>query len=244
MKSVKNLRKWHRWLGLCIGIQFLAWTLSGLYFSWTSIDEIHGDLTFKPIHTLELDSVIISPNLILNQLKEDAQFHGIKSVELTTVFDETFYRVIWQNHEMRFITELYHAKSGKKRAELTKEEAKKLAIQSFSVEAQPTESHFIDESTMDLHHEYRESPLPAWRIDFNHPSETHVYVSVDRAQVMKHRNGKWRWFDWLWMLHTMDYETRDDINNWLLRMFSAVGLITVLSGFWLFFETIRFNKVK
>ena len=37
------IRKTHRYLGLIIGVQFLAWTISGLYFSWTNIDEIHGD---------------------------------------------------------------------------------------------------------------------------------------------------------------------------------------------------------
>jgi hypothetical protein len=41
----------------------------------------------------------------------------------------------------------------------------------------------------------------------------------------------WRWFDFLWMTHTMDYQTRDDFNTLLLRSFSLLGLITVLSGF-------------
>ena len=38
-----NIRKTHRYLGLFLGIQFLFWTISGLYFSWTNLDEIHGD---------------------------------------------------------------------------------------------------------------------------------------------------------------------------------------------------------
>ena len=38
-----KIRKTHRYLGVFIGLQFLAWTVSGLYFSWTDIDEIHGD---------------------------------------------------------------------------------------------------------------------------------------------------------------------------------------------------------
>ena len=42
-KTALRIRKTHRYLGLIIGIQFLAWTVSGLYFSWTDLDEIHGD---------------------------------------------------------------------------------------------------------------------------------------------------------------------------------------------------------
>ena len=42
-KTGLKIRKTHRYLGLFLGVQFLLWTISGLYFSWTDIDEIHGD---------------------------------------------------------------------------------------------------------------------------------------------------------------------------------------------------------
>ena len=41
------IRRSHRYLGVILGIQFLFWTLGGLYFSWTSLDEVHGDLQHK-----------------------------------------------------------------------------------------------------------------------------------------------------------------------------------------------------
>ena len=42
-KTAIKIRKAHRYLGLFLGIQFLLWTISGLYFSWTNIDEIRGE---------------------------------------------------------------------------------------------------------------------------------------------------------------------------------------------------------
>jgi len=36
------------------------------------------------------------------------------------------------------------------------------------------------------------------------------------------------------MLHTMDYSTRDDFGNILLKTFSILGLATIFSGFILF----------
>jgi hypothetical protein len=39
----RYIRKAHRYLGVSLGIQFLFWTLGGLYFSWTNIDEIRGE---------------------------------------------------------------------------------------------------------------------------------------------------------------------------------------------------------
>ena len=63
-QTALRIRKTHRYLGLIIGIQFLAWTVSGLYFSWTDLDEIHGDqflnTEFKPrtfSNLLPLDSI-------------------------------------------------------------------------------------------------------------------------------------------------------------------------------------------
>ncbi len=32
-KVVRLTRKWHRYLGIILGIQFLLWTVGGLYFS-------------------------------------------------------------------------------------------------------------------------------------------------------------------------------------------------------------------
>lgn len=101
---------------------------------------------------------------------------------------------------------------------------------------------------MDTHHEYRENPLPAYAVHFANPNRTTVYVAAELGSVQKFRNRQWRVFDLLWMLHTMDYSTRDNFGNVLLRGFSALGLITVLSGFRLYYLSSptlkRFQKGK
>ena len=48
-------------MGLFLGIQFLFWTISGLYFSWTDLDEIHGD-HFKKIKIKKDFKDLISPS--------------------------------------------------------------------------------------------------------------------------------------------------------------------------------------
>jgi uncharacterized iron-regulated membrane protein len=68
-------------------------------------------------------------------------------------------------------------------------------------------------------------------------------VASELGTVQKFRNDKWRVFDFLWMLHTMDYNGRDNFGNILLRAFSIFGLVTVLSGFLLYFTSSkRFRK--
>ena len=71
---------------------------------------------------------------------------------------------------------------------------------------------------------------------------TTVYVSAELGTVQTYRNNQWRVFDFLWMLHVMDYQNRDNINNWLLRLFSVIGLITIASGFLLFGLTQKVSR--
>lgn len=46
----KLIRKSHRYLGVFFGIQFLFWTIGGLYFSWTNIKSIRGEDVKKKRH--------------------------------------------------------------------------------------------------------------------------------------------------------------------------------------------------
>jgi hypothetical protein len=140
---------------------------------------------------------------------------------------------------------LFHARTGEKRAGITREEALKVADQHMLPGLEVEEVVVIRE--VDAHHEYRGKPLPAYEIRYKTPENLKVYVAAANGtfQTVRHRN--WRWFDFLWMTHTMDYNTRDDFNTTLLRAFSLMGLITVLSGFVLWYissPTLRRLKGK
>ena len=135
---------------------------------------------------------------------------------------------------------LYTALDGKKKNEIDKEEAVKIANKYIREDLKVSYVEKIIETGP--HHEYRERLLPAYVISYDTKDNLKAYVSTidGRFQTVRHRN--WRWFDFLWMTHTMDYEGRDDFNNKILRAFSLLGLITVMSGFLLWFvssKTIR-----
>ena len=61
------IRKTHRYLGVILGIHFLFWTIGGLYFSWTNIDEIHGDFQHKHVPYLSGNIHLISPDSLIQQ---------------------------------------------------------------------------------------------------------------------------------------------------------------------------------
>lgn len=69
-------------------------------------------------------------------------------------------------------------------------------------------------------------------------------MASELGTVQKFRNSKWRIVDFLWMMHTMIYKSRDHIGNWLLRAFSIFGLVTVVSGFALFFVSAKWGRKR
>lgn len=94
---------------------------------------------------------------------------------------------------------------------LSEDEAVELAKQAFNEEAHVKTVEYL--TAVGAHHEFRENPLPAYAVRFEHPTRTTVYVSTELGTVQKFRNDFWRVFDFLWMFHTMDYRGRDDFNN-------------------------------
>lgn len=223
-KTSKKIRKAHRYLGLFLGIQFLFWTISGLYFSWTDLDEIHGN------HFKKEKEEISFTNLIdINDLEFD---DPIKTFELREIADLPYF----------FINDsiLFNAYNGNLKDSISVEEAVKISNKYILDIYKISSVDKIYEAGN--HHEYRGKPLPAFVISYEGVEKLKSYVSIidGKFQTIRHRD--WRWFDFLWMTHTMDYETRDDFNNKLIRAFSLLGLITVMSGFLLWFissKTVR-----
>ena len=213
-----NIRKAHRYLGIFIGIQFIMWTLSGLYFSWTDLDEIHGD-HFKKEHPKQASfGNLESPSQLDPELE-------ITSIDLQEISGEPYY---FLNGET-----LMHARTGEKLAEISEEDA--LSIASRYVKEEYEVSGVERITKTDKHHEYRENLLPAYVISYDTDENLKAYIGATNGSFRTVRHRDWRWFDFLWMTHTMDYEGRDDFNNALLRGFSLLGLITVLSGFLLWY---------
>jgi hypothetical protein len=194
------------------------WTVSGLYFSWTEIDEIHGD-HFK---NMDYQLRAFSGLMATSQLNIP---EGITSIELRDINGQPYY---WINNN-----QLFDAKNGTMKPSINRDEALSVAKKYMNEELKIKDVRLVEE--VGKHHEYREKLLPAYVISYEGADNLKAYVSAldGKFQTVRHRD--WRIFDFLWMTHTMDYEGRDDFNTTILRIFSLMGLVTVLSGFVLWY---------
>lgn len=229
-------RKIHRYFGVIIGIQLLFWTLGGIFFTWSSMDQIHGDTNRKPQKLITDLAEWKNPTEVFTEISKSNPVDSIVSFQTINFLGEPFYQVRFFSNRQQKIS-LVNAKTGFIRPPLSEKEAVQLAKELFTPESQIVETKYLVEGMVNKHHEYRKQPLPAYAIKFAHNSGTTVYVSTEYGQVLKFRNSNWRVFDFLWMMHTMDYQSRDHIGNTLLRIFSVLGLITILTGFVLYFKT-------
>nr|WP_299415626.1 hypothetical protein [uncultured Emticicia sp.] len=237
MKKVvfqRKIRKTHRWMGVILGVQFFLWTIGGLYFSWSDMDEVHGDHQKAHIHPISANIGLVNPQEIIDEIKLKDSVNFLFDIRLIQILNRPFYQIIYsKEHDRGKKIQLANATTGELRTALSKEEAIEIAKKNFTNDTPVKSVEYL--TNTNGHHEYREQPLPAFAITFSHPTNTTVYVASELGTVQKFRNSKWRIFDFLWMLHTMDYQSRDNISNWQLRAFSIFGLFTIMSGFTLFF---------
>ena len=240
-----RIRRVHRYLGVIIGVQFLLWTLGGLYFSWTSLDAVHGDHLVGAPPLLPGSVALGSPAVAITALRAREPVDSVTSLELLTILERPVYRIGYLAAGDGPPTRRYQladASTGALLSPIGRDDAVEVARRALAaagVQARLRSVELVTEANVGGHHEYRAQPLPAWAVSFEHPEAVTAYVPANIGRVLRVRNDRWRTFDFLWMLHTMDYRGRDDINNIVLRTFSLLGLATVFSGFLLFATTSR-----
>lgn len=236
-----NVRKIHRYLGVFMGVQFFFWALGGLYFSWNNMDDVHGETLLKQekkyVEAVDFSQIQKG----IDSLKTFTNIDSVHSVKLVETLKKPFAQLrFFENGQLK--SQLISMETGNLRPDFTGQECLEIAEQQLKVPFPIVKAEFLPKHSTGMQHEYREKPLPAYAFTLNHSSKTTIYVSTESGEITSVRNNNWRRFDFLWMLHTMDYQSRDHITNWVLRIFSVLGIFTIVSGFSLFYITSRTIK--
>ena len=87
--------------------------------------------------------------------------------------------------------------------------------------------------------EYRGRSLPLYKIETisEDSKEINIYVDPFSKEIVAVRSNQWRIWDFMWGIHIMDWNERDNIGNIFLKIFSILALISALSGIYLFFTS-------
>ncbi|MDA3906600.1 MAG: PepSY domain-containing protein [Bacteroidales bacterium] len=247
MNFKKISRKTHRYMGLIIGIQFLFWTLGGLYFSWTNIEEIRGNTLKKSDSFFSKDLQITDINIHIDSLKQAGILDSIKNIELTQLLDQPHMLITYFTLKNKKVSEerlLIDLRTNSAINEIAAKLATKIAQNSLIKPVEVSSTKLLLEEDVNNHHEFRGGVFPAYAVQFNTKNKLVIYIDAKSGELLNYRTQNWRIFDFLWMMHTMDYAGRDNLNNWILRTFSVLGLITIFSGFILYMNSSRMFRKK
>ncbi len=211
--SIRNI---HKYLSFFISLQLLLWTVSGIYFSFNKIELVRGEQYRLPS----------SFSLNLDQLKGNHE--NISNFDVINRVDQQI--LIISDPSGR----KYLDTNGNPVSMLTVEQAK-LTVKENSI-LNPIDVFLIDQDRNGS--EYRGRELPLYQVlSLNKDQKSiNVYVNPYSGKIVAIRSLQWKIWDLMWGFHIMDWQTRDNINNFLLKVFSILALISSVSGVLLFFR--------
>ena len=222
-------RKIHKWMGLFLGIQVVIWSLSGLYMTAVHIDTIHGDhLVRQPPSRSVAAAELIDPIAV-------AAANQANMIRLAWLREQPVYVVNGGAGEKAL-----DARTGAPVEKPGRAEIMGMASAIYAGEEPIRSAELISE----IPGEIRGRKPPLWRVEFDHWNKPTLYLSPATGELVSRRHELWRIFDFLWMLHIMDYDERENVNNPLLRTFTWGAVLMALSGAWLLFFAFPKKKTK
>jgi len=229
MSLLKISRKYHRWLMLFLGVQFVIWSVSGAYMVIFDIDYIHGD-TLVVNHQAK-----INPDKITYSMSELIErYPSAEQIEVGLFINHEVYRFSQAGTQY-----LLDASTGRLLSPLGKAQAITAAQYYYSCTGDIADVELITDNPP---FELSTRALPAWRINFHDFGSPSLYVSARSGKLVTKRHEFWRIFDTMFSLHVMDYED-EDASNWLLFWFVLFSLFAAILGLLLtYFKVFKTNS--
>ena len=216
------LRRIHKWVGLVIGLQFVVWAISGTAMALLPMDEVAGgEMADQPAPAIPRGS-----KAWLNVQKELGD-QPISKLSLRALPQGQAFEV-----KISQGIRLFDANDGRPIL-IDGIAAKFIASAAHPLGAPVTRVTALNELPLAV----REHELPIWQIDFRDESNSSYYVSGNTGEILERRTDSWRWWDFFWMLHNMDYAKRTSFNHPLIIMVGFAMVWLALTGFWLLFRT-------
>lgn len=211
IKSRAKLIRYHVWLGWLIGVPLLFWTVSGLFMVAQPIDTIRGEHLKNPVPALENISAV-APSL-----------DGRPTQSLTLT--QSALGPVWLITYADGGTRRADALTGALLPSVTAQDAARIADTHFAGTASlvSVKKFAADAAPLDLRR-----PVSSWQARYS--DGTNVYVDETTGAILATRSQLWRVFDFMWGLHIMDLQEREDTSHPILILFAALALIGTVLG--------------
>ena len=232
MSVLKTSRKYHKWLMLFLGLQFVVWSVTGAYMVFFNIDYIHGDTLI-----INHQNKVNPSNINYSQQQLFAQYPNAKNVELDLFIDREVYR--FNLNKKKY---LVAANNGKQLSPLSESEAVKAAKHLYTGKGAVESVELIEDNPPFELSRRVHSALPAWRVNFDDLGSPALYISATNGKLLAKRHNFWRLFDYMFNFHAMDY-INGAIDNWLLFWTTLFSIFASITGLILmYFRVFKSDK--
>lgn len=221
-RTMRRFAKWHIWLGWLAGVPLIIWTLSGLVMVVRPIEEVRGEHLRRDAAPAALPAA----SEIAVRLPAD---RPVTSVSARVEQGRVITRLTYADESVERFDE-----AGRKLAPFSDVEARLLVASAIAGGDRVTDVRLTSAENPPL--EFRR-PIAAWQVTL--ADGTHVYVGRDSGEIAAVRTRWWRLFDFMWGLHIMDLQTREDTHHPILIGFAALALVSTLLGTTLLFRRRR-----
>lgn len=208
----RSFYRWHIWLGWLVGVPLILWTASGLFMVAKPIEEVRGE-------NLKREPIALSAIRPVAPLLEG---RAAKSVTLEQREDGPVWVVQYLDGGARRADAL----TGKLLPGVSAPEAMAIAAFNYSGKSKPVSAKLFsaEQAPIDLR-----KKRPSWQVSY--ADGTRLYIDADSASLLAVRTKWWRAYDFMWGLHIMDLQTREDNHHPTLIGFAAFSLIALLMAF-------------
>lgn len=216
-----TLRRLHIWLGWLVGIPLLIWTASGLFMASQPIGTVRGEHLVGETPVLAMSAAPVPPAIgprPIESLKLEQRSDGPK----------------WVIRYADGAGRLADPGTGALLPGLSAADARQSVAARYTGSANIVA---VDRTSADAPPIDLRRPVESWRVSFD--DGTRFYVDAATGEILARRTRLWRVYDFLWGLHILDLETRDDINNGWLVGLSAISLVSILMALVLLPMTLR-----
>ncbi len=216
LSSLARLSFWrrvHKYLGWVLLLQLMCWFGSGLVMSVLPIEQVRGEHLRRALAAPDW-GLAISPAPLAQQLPH----HQLKLSQQGIIPVYQFSN----NKEQLY----YSALTAEVIAPLTEAQVKDLARRQYQGSAEINKIQSLQQAPFEVRH----LAAPLWQVQFADEEGSSFYLEEYTGKLLSVRTNNWRVFDFVWMLHIMDYENREDFNHPLLIVFSATALFFTLTG--------------
>jgi uncharacterized iron-regulated membrane protein len=224
MKPSLLSRSVHKWLALFVGLQLLIWAITGFYMVAIKLDFIHGD---SLVHNLRTPLGNTADVLPIAQVTSRYPEITLISLHSLPSLSTPVYELTAAGRRV-----LLDATNGQQLSPLSSGMIRQLARSYYAGKGQLSAVQLLEH---DVPMEIRGRSAPLWRADFDDWLETTLYLHPDTGALIARRHRLWRWYDFLWTLHIMDYGVREAPTGVVPRVATVLGTVTIASGVWLLY---------